>query len=85
MTDAGYRCQLGAAIGSGCIWTFGDSGFVLPAATAAAVGIVVENGSGQACQAYFVWSDLLTKITKPEGRRWPVSPATASPSHQAQP
>jgi hypothetical protein len=57
MTDAGYRCVLGAAVGSGCIWTFGDSGFVLPAATAAGVGIVVENGTGQACQAYFVWSE----------------------------
>lgn len=57
ITDAGYRCVLGAAIGSGCIWTFGDSGFVLPAVTAAGVGIVVENGTGQACQAYFVWSE----------------------------
>lgn len=57
MTDAGYRCVLGATVGSGCIWTFGDSGLILPAATAAAVGIVVENGTGQACQAYFVWSE----------------------------
>jgi hypothetical protein len=57
MTDAGYRCVLGATVGSGCIWTFGDSGLVLPAATAAGVGIVVENGTGQACQAYFVWSE----------------------------
>jgi hypothetical protein len=57
MTDAGYRCVLGATVGSGCIWTFGDSGLVIPAVTAAAVGIVVENGTGQACQAYFVWSE----------------------------
>ena len=56
-TDAGYRCVLGAAIGSGIVWTFGDSGLVLPAATAAGVGIVVDNGTGQACQVYFVWSE----------------------------
>lgn len=57
ITDAGYRTVLGAAIGSGCIWTFGDTGLVLPAVTAAGVGIVVENGTGQACQAYFCWSE----------------------------
>jgi hypothetical protein len=57
MTDAGYRCVLGAAVGAGMVWTFGDSGLVIPAATAAAVGIVVENGAGQPCQAYFVWSE----------------------------
>ena len=56
-TDAGYRCVLGATIGSGCIWTFGDSGLVIPAVTAAGVGIVVDNGTGQACQVYFVWQE----------------------------
>ena len=57
ITDSRYRCVLGAAIGSGCIWTFGDSGLIIPAVTAAAVGIVVENGTGQACQCYFVWQE----------------------------
>ena len=56
-TDAGYRCVLGAAVGAGVIWTFGDSGLVIPAVTAAGVGIVVENGTGQAIQSYFVWSE----------------------------
>jgi hypothetical protein len=57
ITDAGYRCVLGAAVGAGCIWTFGDSGFIIPAVTAAAVGIVVENGTGQAIQTYWTWSE----------------------------
>lgn len=57
ITDAGYRCVLGAAVGAGCIWTFGDSGFVLPAVAAAGAGIVVENGTGQAIQCYWAWSE----------------------------
>jgi hypothetical protein len=55
ITDAGYRCVLGATPGSGVIWTFGDTGFVLPNVAAAGAGIVVENGTGQAIQSYFAW------------------------------
>ena len=57
LSDAGYRCVLGAAVGSGCIWTFGDSGICIPAVTNAALAILVENGTGQACQVYFCWSE----------------------------
>jgi hypothetical protein len=57
ITDAGYRCVLGAAVGSGCIWTFGDTGIIIPAVTAAGLGVVAENGTGQAIQAYGVWSE----------------------------
>lgn len=59
MVDAGYRASIGAAIGAGVIWTFGGEGFeVLPAAgTVNGAGVVVENGTGQAAQVYFVWDE----------------------------
>lgn len=59
ITDAGYRASLGAAIGWGVIWTFGDEGFEIAAAsgTANGVGVVVENGTGQALQAYVMWQE----------------------------
>lgn len=57
ITDLGYRCVLGAAIGSGQIWTFGGLGLAIPATASAAVGIVVENGTGQACQIYYNWEE----------------------------
>jgi hypothetical protein len=55
--DLGYRCQLGAAIGSGWVWTFGDLGLSIAVAANAGIGVIVENGTGQACQAYIVWDE----------------------------
>jgi len=55
--DLGYRWSLGAAVGAGVIETFGDSGIVVPVGTANGVGVIVENGSGQAIQAYLVWDE----------------------------
>lgn len=60
--DLGYRAQLGAAVGSGVIWTFGDDGIQIgePDAVEAitnGIGLVIENGTGQALQAYFVWDE----------------------------
>lgn len=59
LAEAGYRASLGAAIGAGVIWTFGDTGIrVKPAASSAnGCGIVVDNGTGQAIQAYIVWDE----------------------------
>src|SRR5262245_48942103 len=59
LVEAGYRASLGAAIGAGVIWTFGDTGIrVKPAASSAnGAGIVVDNGTGQAIQAYLVWDE----------------------------
>ena len=56
-TDLGYRTVLGAAIGSGVIWTFGDTGLVIDTGTTNGIGVMVENGTGQACQAYIVWDE----------------------------
>ena len=60
--DLGYRAVLGAAVGSGVIWTFGDSGLVIGAADAVeavtnGIGIILENGTGQICQTYMVWDE----------------------------
>ena len=55
--DLGYRTVLAAAKGSGVIWTFGDSGIRVAAGTGNGVGVIVENGTGQACQAYIVWDE----------------------------
>ena len=59
MTDAGYRASIGAAIGAGMVWTFGAEGFEIVAAggTVNGIGVVVENGTGQAAQTYFVWDE----------------------------
>jgi hypothetical protein len=55
--DLGYRASLGAAVGAGVIWTFGDTGIRVPKGTGNGVGVIVENGTGQACQAYIVWDE----------------------------
>lgn len=55
--DLGYRASLGAAVGSGVIWTFGDQGLRVPVGTANGVGIIIENGTGQALQAYITWDE----------------------------
>lgn len=55
--DLGYRGILGAAVGSGLIWTFGGRGLSVTVAANAGVGVIVENGTGQACQAYIVWDE----------------------------
>ncbi len=60
--DLGYRAVLGAAIGAGVIWTFGDAGIAIGLPDAVelvtnGIGIILENGTGQICQTYFVWDE----------------------------
>lgn len=57
LVDLGYRTVLGAAPGSGTIWTFDDWELTVAAVASQGVGIVVENGTGQACQAYIKWTE----------------------------
>jgi hypothetical protein len=57
LVDHGYRASLGAAIGAGVIWTFGDTGLKVAAGTANGVGVNPENGTGQILQAYLVWDE----------------------------
>lgn len=55
--DLGYRAALGASIGSGIVWVFGDAGLVIPAGTANGVGIIVATGTGQVLDWYMVWDE----------------------------
>lgn len=60
--DLGYRAVLGAAVGSGVIWTFGDDGIQIgePDAVEAVdngIGIILETGTGQICQTWFTWDE----------------------------
>ena len=55
--DLGYRAVLGAAVGSGVIWTMSAGGIIIPVGTANGIGLILENGTGQACQAWFTWDE----------------------------
>jgi hypothetical protein len=57
ITDLSYRAVLGASIGSGVVFTFPDTGLVIPNVANAGIGVVVENGTGQPVQAYLVWRE----------------------------
>lgn len=56
-TDLGFRTVLGAAIGSGFVWTFEDWALCSLVAANAGIGILVENGTGQALQTYWRWNE----------------------------
>jgi hypothetical protein len=49
------QASLGAAIGSGLIWTFGDAGVLIPEGTANGVIITCPNGTAQHLDFYFDW------------------------------
>ena len=51
------RAMIGAAIGSGVIWVFGDSGLVIPEGTANGVGVIMGSGTGQICIIEFEWDE----------------------------
>ena len=60
--DLGYRAVLGAAIGSGFIWTFGDHGIQIGLPDAVelvtnGIGLILATGTDQVCQTYFVWDE----------------------------
>ena len=51
------QAVLGATVGSGIIWTFGDSGLLIPVGTANGIGIICPTGTGQICDYYFDWDE----------------------------
>lgn len=51
------RIQLGAAVGGGVIWTFGEDGLVIPEGTANGIGIIPAAGTGQLCIVELVWDE----------------------------
>jgi hypothetical protein len=56
-TGSFRQASLGAAIGSGLIWTFGGRGLVIPPGTANGIGIIVAVGTGQIIDFYFDWEE----------------------------
>ena len=61
-TSLGYRTVLGAAVGSGVIWTFGDDGLTIGILDAVelvtnGIGVILLTGTGQICQTYMVWDE----------------------------
>lgn len=54
------QATLGAAIGSGIIWTFGGGktpGLVIPNSTSDAIGIIIPAGTGQICDISWTWDE----------------------------
>ena len=51
------RAVLGAAIGSGVIWTFGGAGLVIAPGTGNGIGITTPDGTGQVCDWYMEWDE----------------------------
>ncbi len=57
IVDMGYNVTLGAAIGSGWVWTFADTGISVPAGTGNGIGAIVATGTGQVLDFYVVWTE----------------------------
>lgn len=48
---------LGAAVGSGVIWTFTGDGCLIPSGTGNGIAVVPWTGTGQILDLYFVWRE----------------------------
>jgi hypothetical protein len=48
---------IGAAKGSGIMWTFGPIGLVVPDVAAAGVGLIFPTGVGQVLNVTWVWDE----------------------------
>ncbi len=51
------QATLGAYVGAGVIWTFGNGGIVIPSGTANGIGVIVPTGTGQLCDLEFIWDE----------------------------
>jgi hypothetical protein len=51
------QVSLGAAIGSGVIFPFGETGLVIQPGTANGIGVVVATGTGQILDFYIDWDE----------------------------
>jgi hypothetical protein len=51
------QATLGAAVGSGVIWTYGDTGLVIQVGTANGIGIHCPTGTGQVCDYTITWDE----------------------------
>lgn len=50
------QASLGAAIGSGVIWTW-SKGLQIPPSTTSGVGVIIPTGTGQICDYYLSWEE----------------------------
>ena len=55
--DTFRMAVVGAAIGSAIIWTFGESGLIVPEGTGNGVGIYLPGGTAQHLDFYFDWEE----------------------------
>jgi hypothetical protein len=51
------QVTLGAAQGSGWVWTWGENGLLIPAGSASGVTIICPTGTGQAIDFTFEWEE----------------------------
>lgn len=51
------QASIGAAVGAGVVWTFGDSGLIIPKGTANGIGVIIPTGTGQICDYWMVWDE----------------------------
>lgn len=51
------RTDVGAAVGSGMIWTFSEAGLQIPAGTANGIGILCPTATGQILDYVIVWDE----------------------------
>jgi hypothetical protein len=51
------QASLGASVGSGVIWTFGDTGIIVAAGTANGIGVICPTGTGQILDYYMDWDE----------------------------
>jgi hypothetical protein len=49
--------MIGAAYGAAVVWSFGDTGLVVPATANNGIGITCPNGTGQVCDVVWVWDE----------------------------
>jgi hypothetical protein len=57
LVDLGYRWSLGAAIGSGVIWTWQAGEMAATIGTGNGVGIYCPTGTGQVLDVYLKWTE----------------------------
>ena len=51
------QVTLGAAVGSGWVWTYGDDGLIVTLGTANGVGIYIPTGTGQLLDYKICWDE----------------------------
>jgi len=51
------QASLGAAIGSGVIWTYGDTGLVIQPGGGNGIGLTCPTGTGQICDYTITWDE----------------------------